>query len=144
MSIGRKSRSQVSKNRQQVFTRDHMCCVVQGSLWARLEPCRGQLTVQHRVGRGMGGSAKYDAPEYMVAMCAHHNQLQTSSAEFAKACERLGWSVRRSVADLYAVTGIPVFYGCEGWFLLSTDFRRVLISNEEAEDYMALLYGKSD
>lgn len=143
MTIGKRSKSNVARNRQRVFERDHETCVVAGTLWDGLERCRGQLTVQHRVGRGMGGSARYDAPEYLIAMCAHHNGLQTSSALFAEACERNGWSVRRSVADLYSVTGIPVFTQ-DGWYLLGQDFSRTLIADGEAQGFMLMIYGDTD
>ena len=69
MTIGRRSRSNVSKSRPVVFRRDGRECVVAG-LWESVKwPCAGGLTVQHRRGRGMGGSAVWDEPDCLVAMC---------------------------------------------------------------------------
>jgi hypothetical protein len=119
--------SKLDRSRKIVFTRDHDECVVVGSIWQTLQPCGGPLTVQHRVGRGMGGSKKYDAPEYLVAMCLLHNGLAESSATFAAYCTRNGLS------------RIPVRYH-DSWYLLSGDMR-FRIPDATAVDMMVELYG---
>lgn len=139
MSIGRRSRSNVSKSRPVVFRRDGRECVVAG-LWESVKwPCAGGLTVQHRRGRGMGGSAVWDEPDCLVAMCAAHNVLETADADFKKACLKFGWSVPRWVADQYAMSRIPVRYA-DGWWLLSGD-GRYSISDNTAQTLIEEIYG---
>jgi len=139
MSIGRKSRSNVSKSRPVVFRRDGRECVVAGLFEAVRWPCGGGLTVQHRRGRGMGGSALGDSPEALVSMCAVHNVLQTANPDFDRVCKRFGWSVPRWAADLHAMSRIPVRYA-DGWFLLSGD-GRYSISYNTAQTLIEEIYG---
>jgi hypothetical protein len=142
MSIGRKSKSQVEKSRPIVYERDDRMCVVRESLWATLEPCKGSMTLQHRVGRGAGGSALYDAPAFLVCMCNHHNGLAESSAEFAKFCARNGYSLRRSLAEQHPISRVPIHYP-DGWHLLSGD-GRFAISSSTANELMEELYGEEN
>jgi hypothetical protein len=139
MSLGKKSKRQVATIRDAVFERDGGC-VVHGSLWDMLKPCGGSLTIQHRVSRGMGGSAQYDSPEHLVTMCAIHNQLETSWPEFAKACIRCGWSIPRWLDDQgVRPSKVPVLHE-SGWYLLS-GLARVHISAQVAEQTMTDFYG---
>lgn len=142
MSIGKRSKAQVEKVRQIVYARDSDLCVVRGSLWAILEPCNGSLTLQHRVGKGAGGSALYDAPAFLTAMCWGHNLLAESSAEFAKFCARNGFSVRRSIADQHPISRIPIRYP-DGWQLLSGG-GRFAISESTAQELMNEIYGEEE
>jgi len=139
MSLGKKSRKAVNALREFIYERDGGC-VVAGSLWDMLKPCGGGLTIQHRVSRGMGGSALFDDPTFLVAMCAIHNQLETSWPEFAKACIRNGWKVPRWVpVSGRDVAQIPVL--CEGeWYLLS-GMRKVHIASPTAEQMIVDIYG---
>ena len=139
VSVGKKSRSQVAKSRPIVFERDGHECVVAGQFEALRWPCSGGLTVQHRVGRGMGSSAKHDAPKDLVAMCSGHNQLQTANALFDNYCRLHGWSVPRWAADQYALNRIPVKYA-DGWFFLDGDVR-VSVPHRVAVEIMLELYG---
>lgn len=138
MSVGRKSKYQVAKARPIVFERDQETCVVAGSIWETIQPCMGVLTLQHRVGRGMGGSARWDAPNCLVLMCVTHNGLVESSREFRLYCERNGLSILRRVADRVDVASIPVRYS-DGWHLLSGS-QRFPISEATAEAVMSDLY----
>lgn len=138
MGVGKKSRSQVARSRPIVYRRDGFECVVAGTFEAIRWPCSGGLTVQHRRGRGMGGSASHDSPRDLLAMCAGHNQLQTANAMFDVVCRWSGWSVPRWAADQYAMNRIPVKYA-DGWHLLDGDFR-VTISASLAEDIMHEMY----
>jgi hypothetical protein len=140
MSIGKKSKAQVQKVRQIVYDRDDHECVVRGSLWATLEPCGSALSLQHRVGRGQGGSALYDAPAFLTTMCFLHNALAESSAEFAKFCARNGFSLRRSLADQHPISRVPIRYP-DGWQLLSGD-GRFAISENTARELMEEIYGE--
>ena len=140
MKIGKRSKAQVNKVRKLVFERDRHLCVVHGSLWQRLEPCWGDLTVQHAVARGMGGSAKWDGIDYLRAMCSHHNTLDTASSEFRKACIRNGWSMPRWLAEQnYPAKLLPVRYS-DGWHLLQ-DGERIRISDATAVRIMSDIYG---
>ena len=138
MSVGKKSKYQLAKSRPIVFERDQEQCIVAGSIWSTIQPCMGVLTLQHRVGRGMGGSAKWDAPNCLVLMCVTHNGLVESSREFRLYCERNGLSILRRVADRVDVSSIPVRYS-DGWHLLSGS-QRFPISEATAEAVMSDLY----
>lgn len=106
------------------------CCV--DGTWASLRwGCAGELTIQHAVGRGMGGSAKYDNIDFLRTMCARHNMLETADADFAKACVENGWSIPRWFADRFSVRAVPVLYS-EGWYLLQNG-NRLPISDKTAE-----------
>ena len=138
MSIGKRSKYQLVKSRPIVFQRDQEQCIVAGTIWETIQPCMGVLTLQHRVGRGMGGSAKWDAPNCLVTMCIIHNGLIESSYEFRNYCERNGLAIRRAVADRMDIASIPVRYA-DGWFLLS-GYSRYPISENTAEAVISDLY----
>ena len=138
MSIGKRSKYQLAKSRPIVFERDNEQCVVAGTIWATIQPCMGVLTLQHRVGRGMGGSAKWDAPNCLVTMCVVHNTLIESSYEFRSFCERNGFSILRRVADCMDISGIPVRYA-DGWYLLAGN-SRFPIPEATAEAVISDLY----
>lgn len=111
MRIGRRSKAQVARVREAVFERDGYECVV----FERASECSGGLTVQHRVGRGMGGSARLDGVENLLTMCAYHNGLVESDALFRRLCVMRGYSVPRWAAG--CVGSIPVEF-LHGWMLL--------------------------
>lgn len=138
MKIGQRSKAQVNKVRKQVYDRDNGICVVTGSLWSRLEPCQGDITIQHAVTRGMGSSAKWDGADYLRTMCWYHNFLDTHSEEFRKACKRNGWSVPRWVGEQHEIKLVPVRY-FDGWHLLQ-DGERIRISDRTAADLLAEMY----
>lgn len=142
MSVGRKSKKQVDKVRQQVYERDNFECVVRGSLWGMLKRCGGILTIQHRVTRGMGSSAKYDDPPYLVSMCAIHNDLEPASAEFREFCERQGYSIPRWAAETTPIGRIPIRYE-DSWYLLS-GLNKHPIPENLAMDLMTEIYGEEE
>ena len=117
-SIGQRSRQQVSALRDMLYLRDDYRCCVSGTDAGLTSPCEGPVTVQHRVGKGAGGSALFDGPEYLITMCLSHNVRAESSAEFARTCRANGWSVRRN--GLVDVAKVPALYR-DGWYLLDTD-----------------------
>ena len=137
-SIGKRSKFQVAKSRPIVFERDGGECVIVGSIWETIQPCAGILTVQHRVGRGAGGSALWDEPKHLLTMCVLHNVLAEQSAEFANYCQRNGVSVPRWAATQFDVQSIPVRYR-DGWFLLSGG-QRFPVSDQTAEAMITELY----
>lgn len=139
MSIGKRSRKQVDANRAEVFERDGQECIVRNTIWSRLVPCGGGLTIQHRVTRGMGGSAKYDDPPYLLTMCAVHNALEPASSEFREFCERQGYSVPRWVLNRFAITRVPVKYDYD-WYLLG-GVSRFKVPERTAVEMLDEIYG---
>lgn len=142
MSIGKKSRKQVEAVRQSVYDRDDHRCVVYGSLWSMLVPCGGSLTIQHRVTRGMGSSAKYDEAPYLLTMCSIHNGLEPASAEFRAFCERQGYSVPRWAAEQFPISRIPVRYE-DTWCLLAHS-GKYSVPEPVAIDLMTEVYGEEN
>ena len=142
-TIGKLSIAQVNRNRQGVYDRDSHSCIVAGSTWGRSHPCAGVLTIQHAAGRGMGGSAKFDGPEWLRAMCTTHNTLETSDARFAEACKRMGWSVSRGRVDAGTLTCemVPVRYPDGRDYILTPDFRRQQLVANDAETMREMAYG---
>jgi hypothetical protein len=138
LSIGRKSRAQVDKVRALVFERDGEQCLAAGVFGF----CGGGLTIQHRVGRGMGGSAQWDTPAHLITLCATHNELQTASAQFAKICQSRGWSIPRWVMDRMPAADIPVHYPGRGWFLIREDGKVDKVSRVQAVPIFLSLYGE--
>jgi hypothetical protein len=116
-SIGRQSAANVDRIRERIFERDEGTCV------AGPASCVGGLTVQHAIGRGMGGSAALDHPSLLRTMCSGHNGLIEQSAEFRVVAEINGWAIRRFAASV-DVLAVPVRYPGARWFLLDDDFGR--------------------
>jgi hypothetical protein len=138
MSIGKKSKAQVEKSRPIVYARDGKRCVVRGSVWA--SSCGGSMTLQHRVGRGSGGSALYDAPPFLVTMCAVHNGMAEIVPEFKEFCRVHGWALRRGYAEQHPISRVPIRYP-DGWQLLSGE-GRFAISETTARELMEEIYGE--
>ena len=135
MSVGRRSKAQVNKVREAVYKRDgHVCVVAHTAYGAQ---CSDELTIQHRVTRGMGSSARFDEPKHLLAMCGYHNFLDTADSVFRDFCVARGYSVKRWAALSAGV--IPVHYA-DGWFLLQ-GIERVEVSNVEASRLMKEVYG---
>lgn len=138
MSVGRQSKKQLDKVRELVFERDGHRCLAEGQFGF----CGGPLTLQHRVGRGMGGSAQYDTAAHLVTFCQIHNELQTANATFARQCETRGWSIRRWAADMVDITVIPCHYPGQGWYLLFPDGAFDQVNDMEANAMLLALYGE--
>ena len=139
MTIGQRSKANVAKVRRKVFDRDGGC-VVAGTAIALVYPCMGEWTIQHRVNRQMGGSAEVDSMEFLVTMCARHNQLDTSHAEFRDICLHNGWSVPRWVLNTKLVNEVPVKYA-DGWYTLNQGHRQK-VDWVKAEQAIGALYDK--
>lgn len=115
-TVGQQSAVQVAAVRARIFDRDEHRCLAEHVL----VPCFGSLTIQHAIGRGMGGSALLDRPSLLRTFCLGHNRLETESATFRALCLEFGWSLSR-FGD---VKPVPVRYpGCR-WYLLDDDFGR--------------------
>lgn len=137
MTLGRRSRVQTAKIRKQVFERDLGKCIAEGVFGF----CGGGLTLQHRAGRGMGGSASQDGFENLLTMCETHNELETASADFHRLCQKLGWSIPRWAHDQGFADVIPVWFPRFGWFQLDTDGAVSMISERRAKEVFAAVYG---
>lgn len=137
MGVGKRSAAQVRKIREDVLNRDGMSCVAEGEFGF----CGGPLTIQHRVGRGMGSSAQYDTPAHLMTFCQIHNELETASAKFARLCETRGWSIPRWAADRVSIEVIPCHYPRRGWFLLKQDCTVEQVPDMEANAMLLALYG---
>ena len=137
MTVGKKSKSNLDKVRRLIFTRDGHKCVAQGVFGF----CGGDLTLQHRAPRGMGGSAVMDGPENLVTMCLTHNELERASADFHRLCVKLGWAMPRWAFDQNFADVIPVWYQSMGWFQLEPDFRLAMIDERQVKMVFASIYG---
>ena len=116
-SIGRTSALQVDRIRERIFDRDERACLAAGRL------CDGPLTIQHAVGRGMGGSARLDYPSLLRTLCWMHNGLIEIDAGFRDLAEINGWAIRRFATT----TAVPVLYPGARWFTLDDEFGRTQV-----------------
>lgn len=80
--------------RKLVYERDGHACVACGT--------GNQLTLQHRRGRGMGGSTRPDthSPANLIAFCLTQNLAAEDDADFAQEAVVMGWKVSRFITDL--------------------------------------------
>ena len=140
MSLGKKSKSQVERLRKSVYERDRYECVACSFLGDGVVGV-STLSIQHRVGRGMGGSALYDkSSAYLITFCVFHNVQETADADFHDVCEENGWSVPRWVVGYrWPIDTVPVRYS-DGWFFLVDDSRQQ-IPEKLAADRMQEIYG---
>lgn len=118
--------------RDAVFARDVVSCVAAGVPEAAAWPCWGIRTLQHRVGRGAGGSALFDTPAYLLTMCAHHNGIAEADADFAAVCRESGWTLPRLRVAVDPVL-IPVRY-FDGWHDLDNHGFRTPVWGPHAVD----------
>jgi len=123
------------RTRKQVYDRDgHACIAAQHPLgddgWYadRYGTCAGIMTLQHRIGRGMGGSKLpgINGVTNLVAMCEHHNGLIERDAAFHRLATACGWSLPRNRRPALVTAEIPVRY-IDGCFLLTPDATRAPI-----------------
>ncbi|MDO4919906.1 HNH endonuclease [Kocuria sp.] len=113
------------QTRERVFERDGYVCVDCGTPYA--------LTVQHRAGRGMGGSKHLDRMSNLLTMCNVHNCLLEESAKYAETGRELGWKLHRN--RLVSPADVPVFHRpLRAWFYLEDDGSRMQV---EAPDEAA-------
>ena len=108
------------KKRRLVYERDGFRCAAEGPHCQRFT----NLTIQHRINRGMGGSKRRDSLSNLLTLCAACNGLLESDAEFAERGRDQGWK-------LYSweiPTMVPLFV---------TWSRQWLLLNDEGESYPA-------
>lgn len=141
-TIGQLSRAQVEKIREDIYTRDDHQCICARSAWAIKWPCWGILTIQHAMGKGMGGSALFDGPELLRTMCLGHNNLLESNAPFARAGLLLGWSLKRNRKDI-TPSDVPVRYPDGHDYRLFGNFGRALVIPADAAEWRFTFYGEA-
>ena len=109
----------VSKcTRERVFERDGYMCVDCGTPYG--------LSVQHRVGRGMGGSKSSDNMSNLLTMCVTHNRLLEADADYAELGREYGWKVHRN--RVVAPADVPVYYRpLQAWVYLGDDGSRLTV-----------------
>lgn len=100
------------KTRELVLERDGHRCLTCGTTW--------DLTINHRINRGMGGSRLLNSPENLTTACATCNSSYENHPEAAR---RFGWKALRG-SDL---TAIPVRAANLGWYRLDADGGRVAV-----------------
>lgn len=123
-----------ARTRKAVYARDNHECTL-ARVEHRFSPCYGPLTLQHTVGKGMGGSNLFDTADLLVTMCNGHNTLATSDADFARFCTSRGLvRSRNSTRDPRL---IPVLYW-DGWYRFEGD-QRIPVHPGDAEEYMRLI-----
>ncbi|MGU3409156.1 hypothetical protein ACLBWP_03530 [Microbacterium sp. M1A1_1b] len=137
-STGDRSRDAVDELRDTVYTRDAVSCVVVDTAAALIWPCHGPRTLQHRISRGMGGSALFDTAAHLIAMCNHHNTIAETDAAFAGVCRANGWTLPRNRSDVNPEL-IPVLYW-DGWHELDDQGFRTRVYGPHAEERIAELW----
>lgn len=98
-----------TKMRQRIYERDGNKCVDCGSA--------NNLTLQHRVSKGMGGSKMYDTYPYLITMCQPCNVALESDYYRAEKGRFNGWKLSRLSKPPVNPEEIPVKIGT-GWFYL--------------------------
>lgn len=121
-----------------VYARDDYTCLAQGH-----SPCGGIMTVQHRIGRGMGGSRMpgVNGPANLIAFCWTHNLQVETSADFRLYAQRSGWSIPRNWTPAIDPAEIPVRYA-DGPYLLDADGRRSPVPEVIAAEMWGLYGGR--
>jgi len=110
------------KLRQMIYDRDGNCCVACGSF--------DNLTLQHRINRGMGGSKLYDSPAHLVTMCLACNLGLESDYGQAERGRFNGWKISRNTKPIANPESIPVKIGNE-WFYLDNEGNKTPLTNKD-------------
>ena len=80
-----------------------------------------RLSIQHRAGRGMGGSKLLNRPSNLIVLCSDLNSRIESDAEVAEYARQNGWKITRWQDPDFE----PVWYATEGrWYLLDDFYER--------------------
>jgi 5-methylcytosine-specific restriction endonuclease McrA len=101
-----------AKLRQAIFDRDGRKCVACNSA--------SNLTIQHRVSKGMGGSKLYDTFPYLITMCQPCNVGLESNYELAEQGRFNGWKLSRNTRPPVNPEEVPVKIGAT-WFYLDSN-----------------------
>lgn len=99
------------KIRKRIYERDHGRCWHCGT--------DENVTLHHRVNRGMGGSKLLDMPSNLIVMCGAFNVAMESELKAHRVAKEMGWKVSRHSSP--SQTRITDFRG--EVFLLDDAFR---------------------
>lgn len=99
------------KFRKRIYERDHGRCWHCGT--------DENVTIHHRINRGMGGSKLLDMPSNLVVMCAAFNQAMESDLRAHKLAKEKGWKVSRHSR----VSDVPIWDFLGNQCLLDDAFR---------------------
>jgi hypothetical protein len=81
------------------------------------------LTIQHRVSKGMGGSKKFDTPAFLITMCLSCNiELESDSAK-AEVGRANGWKLSRNAYPAINPEQVPIKVGAK-WFYIDNEMNR--------------------
>lgn len=87
-----------------------------------------RLSIQHRAGRGMGGSKSLNRASNLIVLCSDMNSRIESDADVAESAKRNGWKLERWQEPLLE----PVWYATEGrWYLLDDFHERSVYLSEK-------------
>lgn len=136
-SLAKKSKAQVEKVREDIYLRDEYRCLAA----SHLMDCFGGITVQHAMGKGMGGSAMFDSPELLRVLCFGHNGRLESEAKLAHRARLAGWSLKRMDQSIDPLQ-VPVRYPDGHDYLLGHHFERALINRLDANEWRLAFYGE--
>lgn len=77
------------------------------------------LTVQHRMNRGMGGSRLRDNPANLILLCWYSNFEMEASSVKAEVARVSGWKIRNG----YIPANVPAFHQPSNtWICLNDDW----------------------
>lgn len=111
--------SVTDKTAKAVLKRDggDPCCVVCGT--------NQNITIQHRMNRGMGGSKLLDGPENLIMMCWTHNSLLETDAKFAQLGRANGWKLHKNRTR--SANTVPVWFPKDrAWYYLLANGTKVV------------------
>lgn len=104
------------QDKKKLFARDEEQCWHCGTT--------EQLTVQHRVNRGMGGSKRRDNAANLILLCWFVNFEMEASSRAAESARRAGWKVDRGATPELT----PVFHHpTNAWYLLDDKWNKTVI-----------------
>ena len=106
-----------------VYERDgHTCVASHPAVMRGFMLCDSVLTLQHRIGRGSGGSRLpgINQPGNLITMCFTHNLLIERDATFKAYALSRGWSLPRLRKPALVPAEIPVMYP-DGPYLVDDD-----------------------
>lgn len=106
---------------QLVFERDDRQCAHCG--------ISRHLSIQHRRGRGAGGSKRLEGPENKTLLCWVHNSRIEGDYVAAEEARQLGWKVDRF--DPREAWEVPIWHKTLGWRQLLPNGQYLLIGGPD-------------
>lgn len=108
------------KARELIYARDDARCYHCGTTEG--------LGLQHRIGRGIGGSKLLNVPSNLLTFCNLTNTAMESDPVLAEHARAMGWKLRRGSEQALVV--IPAYDSTDQqWFLLDDDYNRTVVDS---------------